>query len=79
MQNKFVNSEKLIVVFQSAETPKLDFKKKKKQITFVGKLNKAKGYDLFGKAILKILNKHNDWKGIVIGDELRDKISFDHK
>ena len=28
MQNKFVNSEKLIVVFQSAETPKLDFKKK---------------------------------------------------
>jgi len=79
MQNKFVNSEKLIVVFQSAETPKLDFKKKKKWITFVGKLNKAKGYDLFGKAILKILNKHNDWKGIVIGDELRDKISFDHK
>ena len=79
MQNKFVNSEKLIVVFQSAETPKLDFKKKKKWITFVGKLNKAKGYDLFGKAILKILNKHNDWEGIVIGDELRDKISFDHK
>ena len=27
-------------------------------ITFVGKLNKAKGYDVFAKAIKKILNKH---------------------
>ena len=30
---------------------------KEKIITFTGKLNSAKGYDLFGKAILKILNK----------------------
>ena len=45
-------------------------------ITFVGKLNSAKGYDLFGVAILKILNKYKDWKAYVIGDELREKIVF---
>ena len=34
---------------------KIDFKKKKKLISFVGKLNSAKGYDIFGKTIIKIL------------------------
>ena len=34
---------------------------------------------LFGNAIIKILNKHKDWKSIVIGDEPRDKINFNHK
>ena len=53
-------------------------KNKTKLITFVGKLNKSKGYDLFGNAVIKILNKYNDWKGIVIGDEPRDKIDFNH-
>ena len=42
--------------------------------SLVGKLNKSKGYDIFGKAVLKILNKHKDWKANVIGDEQRDKI-----
>tara|TARA_B100001093_G_scaffold519257_1_gene607407 strand:- start:5335 stop:7464 length:2130 start_codon:yes stop_codon:yes gene_type:complete len=79
MQNKFVNSDKLIVVFQSAEKRSINLKKKKKWITFVGKLNRSKGYDIFGRAIIKILNKHNDWKGLVIGDELRDKINISHK
>ena len=78
MQNKFVNSEKLIVVFQSASKKKVDFSKKKKWITFVGKLNKSKGYDIFGSAIVKVLDKHKDWKGLVIGDEQRDKINFNH-
>ena len=79
MQNKFVNSEKLIVVFQSAVKKKIDLKKKKNWITFVGKLNKAKGYDLFGNSIIKILNKNRNWKSFVIGDEQRDKIEFSHK
>ena len=48
-------------------------------ITFVGKLNSAKGYDLFGKSILKILDKHKDWKSIVIGDEPREKLIYKHK
>ena len=56
MQNKFVNSEKLIVIFQSASKGKINFNKKRKWITFVGKLNKSKGYDIFGSAIVKVLN-----------------------
>ena len=28
---------------------------------------------------MKILDKYKDWKGLVIGDELRDKINFNHK
>ena len=48
-------------------------------ISFIGKLNVAKGYDLFGESIIKILNKHEDWKAVVIGDEPREKINFEHK
>ncbi|MFL2889275.1 MAG: glycosyltransferase [Pelagibacteraceae bacterium] len=78
MQNKFINSDKLIVVFQSSIKNKFN-KNKKKWITFVGKLNRSKGYDIFGSAIIKILNKYRDWQALVIGDEQRDKINFNHK
>ena len=50
-----------------------------KGIAVIGKLNVAKGYDLFGSSIINILNKHKDWKAIVIGDEPREKINFIHK
>ena len=72
-------SNKLIVIYQSTSRVKIDFKKKEKIITFVGKLNKAKGYDLFGKAIIKILNKYPDWKSKVYGDEPREQLTFKHK
>ena len=52
--------------------------KKKKFIIFVGKLNSQKGYDIFGKVIIKILKKYEDWTGIVIGDEEREKLFFKH-
>ena len=42
-------------------------------------MNRSKGYDLFGNAILKILNKYKDWKAIVIGDEPRMTLYFKHK
>jgi len=71
--------DKLIVSYQSAERKKVNIRNKKKIISFVGKLNRSKGYDLFGKAVIKILNKYTDWKSIVIGDEPRDKIFFRHK
>ncbi len=74
-----VSSEKLIVIFQSASKNKINLSRKKKWITFVGKLNRSKGYDIFGSAVLKILKKHKDWKAIVIGDEQRDKITFHHE
>ncbi len=79
MHNKFINSDKLIVVFQSAAKKKININKKKNWITFVGKLNKSKGYDIFGKAIIKVLNRFPEWKGLVIGDERRDVIKFEHK
>ena len=79
MKNDFVNSEKLIVVNQSAKKNIIKSKNKKKIITFVGKLNRSKGYDLFGSAVIKILNKYKNWKALVVGDEPRDKIEFDHK
>jgi len=75
----YSGSPKLEVINQSTNKPKIDFAKKKKIITFVGKLNSAKGYDLFGGAILKILKKHKDWNALVIGDEPREKLIFKHK
>ena len=74
-----INSEKLTVIYQSTNPVKIDFSKKKKWITFVGKLNRAKGYDLFGHAVIKILNKYNKWNAIVIGDEPRATLNFKHK
>ncbi len=75
----FESNEKLIVINQSAKKNLIDLKKKEKIITFVGKLNRSKGYDLFGAAIIKILNKYKDWSATVIGDEPRDKLIFNHK
>ena len=65
----YTKSPKLIVIKQSADTQKINFKKKENIITFVGKLNKAKGYDIFGSAIIDILNVYKNWSAIVIGDE----------
>ena len=72
------NSKKLLVIYQSTDKKKIDLSKKEKIITFVGKLNSSKGYDLFGKAVIKILNRYPDWKAIAIGDEIREKYNFNH-
>ena len=80
LENKFVNSDKLLIFHQSAKKMNVEIiKKKKKWITFVGKLNKAKGYDVFAAAIKKILDKHPDWTAKIIGDEKREKITLTHK
>ena len=79
LDNFYSGSSKLEVINQSTNKPKIDFTKKNKVITFIGKLNSAKGYDLFGGAILKILRKYKDWSVIVIGDEPREKLIFKHK
>ena len=52
---------------------------KKKYITFVGKLNESKGYDIFKDAILKILNDYPNWHAFSLGDEDRRKIFIKHK
>ena len=79
LENKFVNSNKLVVFFQSAKKNSISILNKKKNwITFVGKLNKAKGYDVFAKTINIILNKYPNWKAKIIGDEKREKIDLNH-
>ena len=42
-------------------------------------MNTAKGYDLFGETIIKILDKHREWRAKVIGDEPREKLFYNHK
>jgi len=79
IENEKLLRQKTSVCYQSTSYSKINFSKKKKIISFIGKLNSAKGYDLFGKAIIKILDKYKDWKSIVIGDEPREKISIKHK
>ena len=80
LENKFINSNKLVVFFQSAKKNKVSIiNKKKNWITFVGKLNKAKGYDVLAKTINRILNKYPNWKAKIIGDEKREKIHLKHK
>mgnify|MGYP001488926400 CR=1 FL=1 len=79
LKNQDYFLKKTSVCFQSSSNVKIDFKKKEKIISFVGKLNRAKGYDLFGNTIIKILDKHPLWKAIVYGDEPREKLIFKHK
>ena len=79
LENKFVNSDKLLIFHQSALKGSINLiDKKEKWITFVGKLNKAKGYDVFASSIKKILDKNPDWEAKIIGDEKREKITLSH-
>ena len=79
----FKNKEELLnktaICFQSASKTRINFKEKMKIISFVGKLNRAKGYDIFGNTIIKILDKHPSWSAKVYGDEPREQLIFKHK
>ena len=79
IKNEKLLKQKTAICYQSTSKTKINFKNKMNIISFIGKLNSAKGYDLFGKAIIKILDKHNNWKSVVFGDEPREKIEFNHK
>ena len=79
LQNTVLLKHKTSICYQSTSKTNINFNKKKKIISFIGKLNSAKGYDLFGKSVIKILNEYPDWKAIVIGDEPREKINFKHE
>ena len=74
----YIKIQKLSVIYQSTVKPKINLKKKQNNITFIGKLNSAKGYDVFGEAAIKILNEFPKWNVEVIGDESREKIYFTH-
>ena len=77
--NKNIIANKLEVINQSTSKKLINFQDKRKIILFVGRLNSSKGYDIFGEAILNILNKYPEWKAIVIGDEPREKHIFKHR
>ena len=71
-------SKKCFVIYPAIK--RLDkLPKKENIITFIGKLNKSKGYDLAGVAVVNILNKYKNWKAIFAGNEEREKYNFSHK
>ena len=55
------------------------FPKKNKTIIFAGKLNSSKGFYIFCKSLIKILDKYPDWNAEVYGNEQREIFSFHHK
>ncbi|WP_435152357.1 glycosyltransferase [Candidatus Pelagibacter bacterium nBUS_44] len=70
-------SAKTEVIYPSVNTQVSS--KKNKFITFVGRLNYSKGYDIFSKSIIKILDEFPKWKALSIGDEDRRSIYINHK
>ena len=78
----FLNIDKKLtskteVVYPSVNAQKIF--KKEKIISFVGRLNYSKGYDIFEKSIVKILDEFPEWNALSIGDEDRRTIYIDHK
>jgi len=71
-------SQKSKVIYPSVNKIK-KFKKKDKKILFVGKLNSAKGYDLYRDSIVKILDEFSEWTAYSIGNESRNKPIINHK
>ncbi len=68
---------KFEIIYHGIEKQK-SFPKKINQIIFVGKLNSAKGYDIFCNAIDKILKEFKDWRACCVGDEERRTIFYKH-
>ncbi len=64
------------IIYPSVNKEKIG--KKYKYITFVGRLNHSKGYDIFKNAIQKILDEFPKWKALSIGDEDRRSIYINH-
>ena len=78
----FLNIDKKLQTKADIVYPSVNRQKKaqkEKIITFVGKLNESKGYDLFKNSIIKILNEFPKWNAFSIGDEDRRNIYINHK
>ena len=65
-------------ILYPAINPIRKFPKKQNLIIFTGKLNSSKGFDIYGKSVIKILDKFNDWSALAIGNEPREKFNFKH-
>jgi glycosyltransferase involved in cell wall biosynthesis len=83
VQNRFFTNidrklmNKTEIVYPSIHKENRIYKKNKK-ITFVGKLNESKGYDIYKDAVIKILDEFNDWRAYSIGDESRERPKISH-
>lgn len=72
--NSFSN-DKAQVIYPVIEKQKnINFKKKNKNVIFVGRLNKSKGYDVFIKACEIVKKQFPDWNFESIGSEPRREI-----
>ena len=71
VNSNYINTD---IIYHGVRKLKNTSKKKKKNILFVGKLNQAKGYDIFCDAAKKFKKYNNSWNFIAIGDEPRKKI-----
>ena len=74
----YKTSQKCTVIYPAIKKLKR-FPIKQNIITFIGKLNKSKGYDLAGEAVVSILNQYKNWKAVFAGNEEREKYNFSHK
>jgi glycosyltransferase involved in cell wall biosynthesis len=77
----FIDIDKKLITKTEVIYPSVDLQracKKEKIITFVGRLNYSKGYDIFSKSIVKILDEFPNWKALSIGDEDRRTIYIKH-
>ena len=74
LDERIVKSSKFLVIYHSTNKVNLNLNSKQNLITFVGKLNKAKGFDLFCKSVIKILKKYPNWRAVAIGDEEREQV-----
>ena len=69
-------SIKAEVVYPSVNRQPLT--KKENIITYIGRLNYSKGYDIFAKTITKILDEFPNWRALSVGDEERRSIYINH-
>ena len=80
-QKKFYSGLKNVNISNSVVLPhgihkikNIDLRKKEKNILFVGKLNKSKGYHIFCEVARKFKKYNPNWKFLAIGDESRKEI-----
>ena len=71
---KDIKNNSKIIYHGIKKKNKINQKKKKKQILFVGKLNENKGYDIFVETAYKFKKINPEWNFIAIGNETRKKI-----
>ena len=81
IQQRFFSSFKnadltnsIIIPHGVKKLTKINLINKQKNILFVGKLNHAKGYDIFIDAALKFKKQNPSWNFIAIGNEARKNI-----